>query len=475
MRGLSLQNIAAAVHGTYHGPQALLQTEIEGACLDSRLVEPQWLFIATKGERVDGHSFISQVYEKGALCAICERELTLEDGFEESQNAYIVVQDSFLALKALAAFYLQQLSVKVVGITGSVGKTSTKEMIAGVLSEKYNVLKTAGNFNNEVGLPLTVLRLRDAHEVAVLEMGISDFEEMHRLGQIARPDIVVITNIGQCHLENLGDRDGVLRAKTEVFDEMKPDGDVILNGDDDKLCTIQAVHGRKPYFFHKVECAAWDTDMAAGDAEHVAYADVIVSNGLLGTDCKIHIPGGIIDAHIKVPGTHQVNNALAAALVGLKLGLSPLEIERGIEKVTPIGGRTNLIRTEKYLLVDDCYNANPVSMKAAADLLATANTRTVAVLGDMFELGGDSDKLHFETGAYCAAKPIDVFVLIGEHAKHLYDGVMSRKSSDQKVYYFVDKQSFLAEKDFVLQNGDTVLLKASHGMGFTKLVEALQE
>lgn len=474
MRGLSLGNIARAVEGKYVGPDSMLTKEIEGACLDSRQVEKKWLFIATKGERVDGHSFISQVYDKGALCVICERELTNEDGFDETK-ACVIVEDSFVALKKLAAFYLQQLNIKVVGITGSVGKTSTKEMIAGVLSQKYNVLKTAGNFNNEVGLPLTVLRLRDEHEVAVLEMGISDFGEMHRLAEIAKPDIAVITNIGQCHLENLGDRNGVLKAKTEVFDEMNPEGDVILNGDDDKLSTIKEVHGKAPYFFHKVECAAWDIDAAAGDAEHIAYADCIVSKGLLGTECKIHTSKGMVDATIKVPGEHQINNALAATLVGLRLGLTTEEIARGIETVTPISGRTNLIQTEQYLLVDDCYNANPVSMKAAVDLLATANTRKVAVLGDMFELGENSNQLHYDTGAYSATKPIEVFVTIGENAKHLYDGMMERKSSDQVVYHFADKQSFLQEKEQILKKGDTVLLKASHGMGFAELVEILQK
>ena len=222
-----MENIAKACEGTYVGDEELLSSVITGAVKDSRKVEPGYLFIPIRGERVDGHSFIPDVFEKGALIVLSEQELDAPSG------PYIRVESTTEAMQKLAAFYREALDIKVVGITGSVGKTSTKEMIASVLSRKYQVLKTAGNYNNEIGLPLTIFQIRREHQVAVLEMGISDFGEMHRLAVMSQPDICVITNIGLCHLENLGTRDGILKAKTEVFAHMQPDGTVILNGDDD--------------------------------------------------------------------------------------------------------------------------------------------------------------------------------------------------------------------------------------------------
>lgn len=222
------------------------------------------------GERVDAHKFIPQVMEAGALATLSERVL------DNADFPYIVVESSLQAVKDIAEFYLKQLQIPVVGITGSVGKTSTKEVIASVLNQKYHTLKTQGNFNNELGLPLTVFRLRDGDEIAVLEMGISDFGEMTRLAQIARPDTCVITNIGTCHLENLGDRNGVLKAKTEIFKFLRPEGHIVLNGDDDKLITVKEYEKIKPVFFGMSnECQV--------------YGDKIVSRGLKGMTCTIHL------------------------------------------------------------------------------------------------------------------------------------------------------------------------------------------
>ena len=217
MKHMSLREIAAACGGTYYGNEASLSLEVTGVAIDSRKIEEGYLFIPIKGARVDGHNFIPQVMEKGALCTLSEKDLG------DVTYSYILVDSCEDAMKAIAQHYRTALGIKVVGITGSVGKTSTKEMIASVLSQKYNVLKTAGNFNNEIGLPLTIFNIREEHEVAVLEMGINHFGEMHRLTKMAQPDVCVITNIGLCHLEYLGDRDGILKAKTEMFDYMQPD------------------------------------------------------------------------------------------------------------------------------------------------------------------------------------------------------------------------------------------------------------
>ena len=391
MPNMTLKNIALACEGTYVGDEALLEKVICGAVIDSRLVEEDFLFIPIKGERVDGHNFIPQVFEKGACCVLSEIEL------EDPAGPYIRVNSSEDALKKIAAFYRKSLPIKVVGITGSVGKTSTKEMIASVISEKYQVHKTAGNFNNEIGLPLTVFGIRAEHEVAILEMGISEFGEMRRLSMVANPDVCVITNIGLCHLENLGDRVGVLKAKTECFEFMKDGGLAILNGDDDKLCTKKNVNGRDTVFF-----GIGDGDLA----EKAIYATEVVNLGFEGMEAHIHTPEGEFDAVITIPGEHNVYNALAATAVGLELGLSLEEIKNGIAKAKTIAGRTNLIRANGYNVIDDCYNANPVSMEAALDVLSHAKGRTIAVLGDMGELGEDEKVLHFGVGKCVAEKKI---------------------------------------------------------------------
>ena len=243
MKYMSLQEIAAACGGTYYGGSEFLPREVSSVVIDSRKAEKDSLFIAIRGARVDGHSFIPKVMEQGALCAVSEEDLG------DVPYSYIKVASCEQALKDIAEHYRRSLDIKVVGISGSVGKTSTKEMIASVLSQKYSVLKTEGNFNNEIGLPLTVFNLRKEHEIAVLEMGISGFEEMTRLAKVARPDICVLTNIGVAHMENLGSRDGILKAKTEMFAYMNENGTIILNGDDDKLRGYSPENGITPVYF----------------------------------------------------------------------------------------------------------------------------------------------------------------------------------------------------------------------------------
>ena len=271
MKHMSLQEITAACRGVYHGDPAAAVREVSDVVIDSRKARKGSLFIAIKGARVDGHSFIPQVMEKGALCSVSEQDLGDVD------YPYIRVSSCEQALKDIAEHYRRSLDIKVVGISGSVGKTSTKEMIASVLAQKYSVLKTEGNYNNEIGLPLTVFNIREGHQIAVLEMGISDFGEMTRLAKIARPDICVFTNIGVAHIESLGSRDGILKAKTEMIDYMNPDGDVILNGDDDKLRGFTPQNGISPVFFGL-------------DPSCPFHAEQITSRGLKGTDAHFVTP-----------------------------------------------------------------------------------------------------------------------------------------------------------------------------------------
>ena len=384
-----------------------------------------------------------------------------EHVLESADFPYIVVESSLQAVKDIAEFYLKQLQIPVVGITGSVGKTSTKEVIASVLSQKYRTLKTQGNFNNELGLPLTVFRLRDEDEMAVLEMGISDFGEMTRLARIARPDTCVITNIGTCHLENLGDRDGVLKAKTEIFKFLRPDGHIVLNGDDDKLSTVKEHEGIAPVFF----------GMSQGCQ---VYGDEIVSRGLKGMTCTIHMGEDSFKVDIPMPGRHMVYNALAAAAVGRIYGLTDEQIKAGIESLEPISGRFRMIDTEKFLIVDDCYNANPMSMKASLDVLQDGSGRRVAVLGDMGELGTDEVQLHESVGEHAGKCDIDVLICTGKLCKSMAEKAI-QTNPDLKVIYEPDRESLLEHLEGYVQQGDTILVKASHFMKFEEVVEKLQK
>lgn len=460
MKNMTLSAIAEAVHGKLHIAESENANK-EATCvvLDSRLIEAGGIFVATKGERVDGHTFIPQVMDKGALAVICE------DAPDEKYS-YIKVEDSFVALKLLAKYYRAQLDVKVVGIIGSVGKTSTKEIVSAVLSEKYNVLKTQGNFNNEVGVPLTLCRIRDEHQVAVVEMGISDFGEMSRLADIARPDAVVMTNIGPCHLENLGDLDGVLKAKTEVFNYMKDGSPIVLNKDDAKLGGKLDTGNLKVIYY--------------GSGSDY-YADKINNLGLKGTSFELKAAGKTADTQINMPGIHMVTNALAAAAIAYELGLSIGEIANGISKAQSISGRSNLIETKEFLVIDDCYNANPKSMKSALDLMRSALGRKVAILGDMFELGLNEAELHSEIGAYAVNSGIDLLICVGNISKNMYDAAVSTKeqaNAKSSILYYEKKEDLLNDlKDnsrSVLRSGDTVLIKASHGMGFAEIVDYLK-
>ncbi len=477
MKNMTLANIASCLGSTLIGGAGKEQLEITGAVLDSRKVEPGYLFFATKGARVDGHSFIPQVAERGAALIVCEKAPTVE-------IPYILVEDSFAALKKLAMFYRAQLTLPIVGVTGSVGKTSTKEMIAACLGKKFHVLKTEGNFNNEIGLPLTILRIRKEHEAAVLEMGINHFGEMTRLSEIARPDICVITNIGQCHLENLIDRDGILRAKSEIFIHMQQDGYVVLNGDDDKLATVQEVHGRKPVFFGMED----RNDVYASDVETL---------GLFGSRFKLHMPcskelssknggfnqksdkescenpcpGSALRAAVPLPGHHMVVNALAAAAVGRILGMTEEDVLEGIASVQATSGRSNIMKLTDKTVIDDCYNANPVSMRSAIDLLMMAEGPKAVILGDMFELGAEEKALHREIGHCAALARLDRRIFIGELAKEMYEGAKMLRTTPE---YYPDKEAFFAANSPADFAGMTVLVKASHGMHFEDIVKWLK-
>lgn len=482
MKNMTLRRIAECCGGILHVKEGREQAEIQSVVTDSRKAGEGSLFAAIKGERVDGHRFIPQVFSQGALCVLTEQELG-----PETEGAWIKVLSTLQALKDIAEYYLRQLDIPVVGITGSVGKTSTKEMIAAVLSQKYRTLKTLGNFNNELGLPLTVFRLREEDEIAVLEMGINHFGEMHRLAKIARPDTCVITNIGQCHLEFLGDRDGVLRAKTEIFDFLKPEGHIILNGNDDKLIQVQQAAGVEPVFFGLQEAPGRNgQEEAAGRVSSRAqadrilpaggldiYGDEIESQGLLGISCRIHTPRGSFQVLIPIPGEHMVYNALAGTAVGLTYGLTLEEIKAGIESLQPLSGRFHIIHGQRYTIIDDCYNANPASMKASLEVLQDGGGRRVAILGDMGELGETEKELHRQVGAFAGSCRIEKLITVGSLSRELEEGARGENPGLLTSHYDT-LEELLEHLDAEVEQGDTILVKASHFMEFSRIVEALE-
>ena len=460
---MNIEAVAKAVDGKIENvTNSDLSKEATCVVIDSRLIEEGGIFVATRGERVDGHSFIDQVFDAGAIAVICEKLPS------DPKGPCIVVEDSFIAIKKLAAYYRSQLSVKIVGIVGSVGKTSTKEIVASVLSAHFEVLRTEGNFNNEIGVPLTIFKIRDAHEVAVIEMGISDFGEMDRLGAIVRPDIVVFTNIGPCHLEYLGDLDGVLRAKTEIIPHMPATGTLVLNGQDEKLATLseEAVGGRRIIRYGK--------ESKRDDV----YASNIENLGLDGSRFTANFPDGShYEMTVPLPGYHMVDNAIAASAVGFIMGENLEEIRRGMSGVEQLTGRGHIIHNKKYIIVDDCYNANPKSMCAAIDTLGYALGRKVAILGDMFELGEETERLHGTVGEYAAAHGVDSLIFVGTLAKFMYERAILHDGIE--IRYYPNRELLLNalsdESKQILKPGDTILVKASHGMGFSEVVDFLDK
>ena len=452
MKPITLHEVAKACCGTLHGDPELKITSI---VTDSRKAGEGSLFAAIKGARVDGHRFIPAVAEQGAVCVLCEDKPDVEIN-------YIRVDSTLVALKGIAEYYRSLFTIPFVGITGSVGKTSTKEFISAVLAQKYNVHKTGGNFNNELGVPITLFGLEEEHEVAVIEMGISGFGEMTRLSKMVKPDISVITNIGYCHLENLGDRDGVLRAKTEMFEYLKKDGVIILCHDDDKLRTVTDYHGIRPIFY------------GTGNDEY--RAENITEKGLDGIGCTlIHharmddsVEDVRIDVTIPTMGRHNVLNALCAMAVGTQLGLSADEIKRGLESFENVGSRNHIIKTDTLTIIDDCYNANPTSTKAGLDTLSKLGGRRIAILGDMKELGKDELALHREVGAYAKEVGIDMLVAVGPLSEATAEGY------GEGAYYAATVERCIDRIKRYLRPDDTILVKASHSMQFERIVEALK-
>lgn len=451
MKPFRLKDAVAACGGRYVGPDAALENEVRFVTSDSRTAGEGALFVAFRGERVDGHRFMADCLKKGAVACVSERAPA-----DEGETPCIVVDSSLRAIGAIAAWHRGRFDIPVIGITGSVGKTTTKEMIAAVLSEKYDTHRTEKNFNNELGVPWTLLRLEDSNQVSVVEMGISAFGEMHRLTQIVRPTIAVFTVIGEAHLEFLGDRPGVLRAKGEIFEGMGEDCLAVLNGDDDLLAEChpdmrRVTYGKKP--------------------ENDVYADHIRADGVDCLRFTVHHPGGAFEAEVPGYGAHLVYAALAAAAVGLELGLTESQIAAGFMHYQTVGNRARIIEAGSVRVISDCYNANPNSVRAAIDSLKSVPGRRVCVLGDMLELGEASEGLHRGIGQYAAAQGIDLVIGCGDLARAIAEG--AREAGAQSMY-FENKESLIPALPEIIRPGDSVLVKASLRMAFDRIVAALE-
>ena len=444
MYKLTLNEITLACGGKYYGSESEKNACITGVSINSREILSGNLFVCLKGENVDGHDFANDAYNKNALCCLCEKEIV-------SDKPYILVESCSAAIREIAEFYRSICKITVIGVTGSVGKTTMKEMIYSVISKKYSVHKTDKNLNNELGVPLTIFGIEEKHEIAVIEMGISGFGEMRRLAKCTRPDICVITNIGDAHLEFLVNREGVLKAKTEMLEFLNRDGEIYFYGGDEQLRTVKA---KQKITYFGVE------------KKNDFYAEGYKDLGFEGTECVLANGGERINLVVPAPGMHMLNNALACYAVGKNFGLSAEQIKWGIEDFVPSSGRSCIDRSGKFAIIDDCYNANPTSVKASLEMLGKLSGRKVAILGDMNELGENSAELHFEIGKV-AAMQADLVICIGEKAKYMAEGA-------QGAGYFKNVDDAVSEISKSIKNGDTVLVKASRGMKLERVVAKLK-
>ncbi len=451
---LTIAEIMEATGGVLAGGS--LDTVISAITTDSRKAGPGHLFVPLKGENFDGHDFISGAFEKGASAVLTQRDLTASDG-----RTVIKVGDTLKALQDIAAYFRRRFSIPFVGITGSVGKTSTKEMVACALGARYNVLKNEGNLNNEIGVPLTIFRLDAGHEAAVVEMGMSAFGEIRTLTGIVRPIVGIITNIGISHIEKLGTRQNILKAKLELLEGLQPDGVLIMNGDDVLLSGVRGLLNVRT--------------LSYGLEEGVDYqAYNVRSKGEKGIDFDIMLCGSEYTVHVPAPGVHNVYNALAALAAGRELGIDVQKLIEGIAAYSSGNMRLNIIKVNGMTVINDVYNASPQSVKAAIDVLDELDVdRRIAVLGDMLELGDWSVEAHTETGRYVAASRTDMIVTIGTAAADIARGAVEAGYPPENVKALSSNADALSYLLNTIRQKDAILVKGSRGMKMEEIVNGL--
>lgn len=451
---LTLQEIAHFVGGHLSPPGA--QATITGISTDSRSVGRGELFIPLRGAKFDGHDFLGQAARLGATACLSEDVLA---GFPVP---VIRVEDTLAAMGKLAAALRSDFSGPVIAVTGSSGKTTTKEMLSSILSLSGAGLKTAGNFNNLIGLPLTLFRLEPSHRWAVLEMGMSARREIARLAEIADPAIGVITNVGPAHLETLQGLDGVARAKGELFAALKPGGTAVINADDDLVSQLPVANGVRRLLFGTSPEAQVRAEEIEVTGEKVRF--------------RLLAPEGERRVTLNVPGRHNVSNALAAAASAISIGIGVDLIVRGLESFIPVAGRMEVVQGEDgVVFIEDGYNANPLSVRVALEALDEmgGDGRRIAVLGDMLELGSAAAGFHREAG-WVAASRCDYLLLMGGMAEHTAAGARERGMAGERVRLFESHEEAADLLRRILQPGDRVLIKGSRGMKMEKIGAALR-
>lgn len=431
---------------------------------DTRNMAEGCLFWALKGEKFDGHDFVSQAVERGAAGAVVR--MGFDPGISPERDVVLIaVSNTLTALGDMASWWRHQYRCPVVGITGSAGKTTTKEMTAAILGRKGLTLKSQGNFNNLIGLPLTLLLLNQGHQYVVLEMGMNRAGEIGRLTDIADPDVGLITNIARAHLEGVGSLEGVARAKGELLERMSPEGVAILNGDDPVLMKAASAFHRKVITFGR-------------DPGNDVRADKIRGLGREGITFHIRDDKGSFPVRLNVTGFQNVFNALAAAAVARCLGTSMEEVAQGLSTFTGMEGRFVItVLSGGIILVDDTYNSNPFSLKAAMDSMKAlaGRGRVIVGLGEMFELGVETVKAHQEAGAMVAELKAHYFVALGEHAGVMIQGAVEKGFPEEKAVVARDHREMEERIREAMKQGDYIFLKGSRRAGVDKVAERLKK
>ena len=419
-----------------------------GACNDTRELQPGQLFVALQGIR-DGNDFVPSAMAAGAAAALCTRRM--------GDYPAIYVSDTRTALGDIARGERQRLGMKVVGITGSVGKSTTKEMVAQVLSGTFRTEKTPVNHNNDIGMPMAILAMPEDTQVAVLEMGMNHFREMAYLSSIARPDVALILNIGTMHIENLGTMEGIRQAKFEIVEGMGPAGELVLNGDDTMLRNLPDMLRQKVTYFGKdSDCAVRCLD-ARQEEETLCF--------------RVETRDTSFPVEIHLEGLHFVPDAMAAVSVGLLLGVPPQTITEQLKKFRNLSGRQEILQVGGYTIIKDCYNAGPESMAAALQVLGAKHGRRIAVLGDMLELGTSAQAEHYRIGRL-AVESTDMVLAYGPNAPRVRSGCITGGMPDSRCRAFQDKDELLSVLRRFARPGDVILFKGSHGMHMETVLEA---
>ncbi len=461
---ISFGTLARMCGGELH-QGALGEVAVRYICTDSREADAETAFVALRGERVDGHDYIPAALERGCRCVICDHTT---GELEASDATAIVVSDTEMALSLLANGYRRYLRCKTVAVTGSVGKTTTKDLIASVLSVSSRVAKTPGNHNSTIGMPLSMLSIPTESDWAVLEMGMSGFGEIERLSIASEPDIAIITNIGTSHMEMLGSRENICRAKLEILSGLKENGILILSADEPLLRGIHGKSYQTVYVSHSCEKADFYAKNIRVETDRTVF-DIV------------HGDHTVRELSIRLLGRHNVYAALYAFSVATIAGMGEDEIRRGMMEYHPDGMRQHIYQMGRITVIEDCYNASPESMIAAVDVLKQYSTRTghrsVAVLGDMLELGVDSPMLHRSVGAYLAKKGIDLLFTVGKGGDQIAVGARQNGMSKSRIVQNSNVEALTEAAEQLLgtlRDGDVVLFKASRSVGAEKMIAYLQ-